>query len=527
MKLKGKILIILISVVLIGTAAYYSAFRFVILQSFIELDRHAAEENMERCNAALNREIKLLNRFVHDWSAWDDTYNFTHDKNGEFIKENLTWEVFRDQKLNIIHIYDTRGRLIWGKTYDLPSGKEFVLDLSQQLKPGVFTQLIRQKNEKQSRYGIILTSHGPMMVSSNPILTSAVKGPVRGVLLMGRFVDKEIINQISEQVDVKLAGLDPRKYPDITTPPPGKVILRESGPESILAYSRIDDIGGDPALIFKSTMQRDIMIKGKKAYTYGLILILGGGLVLILASGGLIQLLVLEPVSALTNSILDAKSGPIRLEKSLASRKDELGTLFREFDAMMKNLNERENALWLKEKGLRQIIDLVPHFIFAKDETGRYILANKSLSDAYDIPVAELIGKYDADFVKSGNEVIRFRANDEDVLRSGEQKVIPEEILTDAQGNARILQTTKIPFTFSGTTTPAVLGISVDITEIKKAQTALLESERRMSDIIDFLPDATFAIDREGIVIAWNNAMEELTGIRKEDILGRGDYAYA
>jgi len=52
-------------------------------------------------------------------------------------------------------------------------------------------------------------------------------------------------------------------------------------------------------------------------------------------------------------------------------------------------------------------------------------------------------------------------------------------------------------------------------------------SEQQLHDIIEFLPDATFAIDRNGKVIAWNHAIEDLTGTRKADMLGRGDYAYA
>jgi len=57
--------------------------------------------------------------------------------------------------------------------------------------------------------------------------------------------------------------------------------------------------------------------------------------------------------------------------------------------------------------------------------------------------------------------------------------------------------------------------------------THLRVSEQQLHDIIEFLPDATFAIDREGRVIAWNHAIEELTGTRKAEMLGRGDYAYA
>ena len=45
--------------------------------------------------------------------------------------------------------------------------------------------------------------------------------------------------------------------------------------------------------------------------------------------------------------------------------------------------------------------------------------------------------------------------------------------------------------------------------------------------IIDFLPDATLVIDLDGNVIAWNRAMEKLTGVPAEEMLGKGRYEYA
>lgn len=57
--------------------------------------------------------------------------------------------------------------------------------------------------------------------------------------------------------------------------------------------------------------------------------------------------------------------------------------------------------------------------------------------------------------------------------------------------------------------------------------TKLRESEQQMIQIIEFLPDATFAIDREGRVIAWNRTIEEMTGVKKEAMLGRGDHEYS
>ena len=71
------------------------------------------------------------------------------------------------------------------------------------------------------------------------------------------------------------------------------------------------------------------------------------------------------------------------------------------------------------------------------------------------------------------------------------------------------------------------MNLLTDITDRKRAEEALLESEQRLMDIIDFLPDATLVIDREGKVVAWNKAIETMTGILTKDMIGKGDYEYA
>ncbi len=58
-------------------------------------------------------------------------------------------------------------------------------------------------------------------------------------------------------------------------------------------------------------------------------------------------------------------------------------------------------------------------------------------------------------------------------------------------------------------------------------QGIISESERQLKSIVNFLPDATFAIDKNGQVIAWNRAMESMTGVKADDILGIGDYEYS
>ncbi len=67
-----------------------------------------------------------------------------------------------------------------------------------------------------------------------------------------------------------------------------------------------------------------------------------------------------------------------------------------------------------------------------------------------------------------------------------------------------------------------ITGTAVSLLSIK-----LRESEQQLHDIIGFLPDATFGIDTEGRVIAWNRAIQDLTGKTEAEMLGKGDYEYA
>jgi PAS domain S-box-containing protein len=66
-----------------------------------------------------------------------------------------------------------------------------------------------------------------------------------------------------------------------------------------------------------------------------------------------------------------------------------------------------------------------------------------------------------------------------------------------------------------------------DVTERTRAVDELRESQRHLLEIIEFLPDATLVVDKNGFVIAWNRAIEEMTGVKKEDMIGRGNYEYA
>ena len=129
-----------------------------------------------------------------------------------------------------------------------------------------------------------------------------------------------------------------------------------------------------------------------------------------------------------------------------------------------------ETALEVQRAFLRQIIDLDPNFIFAKNREGRFTLVNQAVASAYGTTVEELIGKTDADFNPNTDEVKFFREKDLEVMETLQPSFVSEEKITDSAGNIRWLQTVKIPIVSTGGKSSQVLGVSTDITLRKRIE---------------------------------------------------------
>jgi len=134
---------------------------------------------------------------------------------------------------------------------------------------------------------------------------------------------------------------------------------------------------------------------------------------------------------------------------------------------------------------LRQVIDIDPNFIFAKDQDGRFTLVNKAVADAYGTTVDELIGKTDADFNPNQKEVEFFRRKDLEVMDSLQDLFIPEEVITDSKGRTRWLQTVKRPIFDKQGRATMVLGAASDITDRKRMEETLHQRERDLRAAIE------------------------------------------
>ena len=136
-------------------------------------------------------------------------------------------------------------------------------------------------------------------------------------------------------------------------------------------------------------------------------------------------------------------------------------------------------ALRSQERLLRQIIDANPSLIFVKDWNGRFVLVNRATAEVYGTTVETLVGKTDADFNPNVDEIAHFLRHDRDVMSSGQPRIIAEEPVTNpTTGDTRWFQTIKVPLRSPQEGTATLLGVSTEITERKRLEEQLLQSQK-------------------------------------------------
>lgn len=187
----------------------------------------------------------------------------------------------------------------------------------------------------------------------------------------------------------------------------------------------------------------------------------------------------------------------------------------------------------ITEATLRQIIDLVPHMIFVKDGEGKFLLANQAVAARYSTTVEAITGKNQADVHEDKEQLERILQNDRKVMESGKALFIPEESYVDARGELHYLQATKVPFHTSGENINAVLGIAIDITERKRIEDALRQSEEMLREsealyrsVVENIEDVFYRTDKDGFITMASPSAFRHCGVPPEQLIGKhiGDF---
>jgi PAS domain S-box-containing protein len=248
------------------------AARLILLPSFVELEQREARANVERVENVLSEEFTSLTSLATDYAGWDDSYRFVQDGNAEFIKKNLDDPFYLKFRVNVVVYVNNRGEWVHYCCYDLEKKRSapFPESLRSILVPG--TLLLSHSGVESKHESMLALPEGLLILTSLPILTSEFHGPIRGTIVLGRFLNPAAVRRIAGLTKLSLRIFsvnDPRLPIDPSSlPADGRTRLQPGAEGFVSGYFLRSDIFGKPAAIIQVDTPRTAYRQGTRTIFY-------------------------------------------------------------------------------------------------------------------------------------------------------------------------------------------------------------------------------------------------------------------
>jgi len=346
MTLRIKTLLVVGITIVCLVSILYAISRVTVLDSFTQLEIEDVDRNVERAVSALQDDIDRLESISGDWAPWDDTYAFIQDANEEYIQNNLVDVTFANLGINLMIYVNTSGEIVHGQAFDLLAYEQLPPPQGLQEYVSGNSPLVSHLDEESTITGIIMLQDGPMLVASHPILTNEHTGPIRGALIVGRYLDTAEIASLAEQTHL---SLDFRQIGGPQLPPDYEAALAELTAvstafvrpldgETVAGYALLEDINGKPLLLLRADMPRDIYEHGVASNRYTILSLVGIGLALIVLTMLLLERLVLSRLTRLSKSVEAIGAGGKMSARVAVEGNDELSSLGNNINTMLSAL---------------------------------------------------------------------------------------------------------------------------------------------------------------------------------------------
>ena len=363
-RLQMAVLLIALSTIFLGTTWMMHA--LVMAPAFTKLEQDAAIRNLDRCQEAVDGVAESVSTLAFDYGAWDDTCQFLEDRNQAYRDSNLSSSFHETTGNDLVAILTSSLEVVAFSCVDSVSQEKVELpELVQDLrKPGsVFTEF---SSTEDANEGLILTSHGLMIVASRPVVSSRREGPIRGAMIMGRFLNDDRIAEMGERTHCQMNITALEKTAD--SGPKDSLTLAQNSiveiDEDTLQSSRaLDDIHGSPVAMLTLVNARPIAHQGKFTKNAAMFCSFIGVFLMLVGTGIALRQRVVEPLQTMASH-----AARVGIEDDLAARlnsdrTDEIGILARSFDLMVAHLAEarRETEESAHRAGMAEIASEVLH----------------------------------------------------------------------------------------------------------------------------------------------------------------------
>jgi PAS domain S-box-containing protein len=522
---KKTLLIIGLTLALLLLLIYFFSSK-ILLSGFLNLEEQYTRQNVDRAYALFAKMLTELEQDTRDWAWWDDTYAFMEDSNENYIKSNLSpLSVYEVADLDMVLFLRPDGRIIYEGLADSKQPK--LVSIPQNIKDILFlnNKLTPPSENTDPICGLISLPQSPLLVCSEAILTTEIKGPSRGRTIFGRFLSDEelgyltrLTNQTIELFNLKSEHLPQDVRQAFTSLNSQSPIHVEALSDDVIAgYILLMDFHQKSPYLLKIQNDRKIFHQGLSILNqriYALIMI---GLFFIVLTLLLLEKIVLSRISELHSGVRK-----IGIQADVTNRlniggSDELTNLGVAINRMLDALQSSVQQIQESEERFRILADTAPILIWMGGIDQKLYYFNKGW--------LEFRGRVSKQEAGLGwheglhpDDVSLWSKTFSSVFEHREGFTL-EFRLKRHDGEFRWLLTRATPRFLKNGEFTGYIGACADITERKKTEEALKESEEMTRSIVETALDAVILIDAQDMIIGWNKQAEIIFGWLREEAL--------
>jgi PAS domain S-box-containing protein len=227
-----------------------------------------------------------------------------------------------------------------------------------------------------------------------------------------------------------------------------------------------------------------------------------------------------SPILTLRNEVLGVLSVYFKQTRRPTETEIQLADLCARHAADSMEVAKSRRELRESEARFARFMQHLPGLAWIKDDAGRYVFANAAAQRAFQMPAAKLYGKLDGD-VFPHDTAERFQANDRRALLN-EAGIQTIETLEHHDGTVHFSLVNKFPIRGVDGSSSLIGGMAIDITDRKRAEESLRESEQRFHNMADHAPVMIWVTEADGSCSFLGKTWYEFTGRSPAESLGFG-----
>ncbi len=351
----------------------------VLMKRFTNLEKENTTQNIGRAVSALYKDFSSVNISFTSMAVVSQSFVWVQDESGMHIEITADEPAFAAMGINYIVFALGAGVPPVGVGYDLETGQPipFPTGFTEELMGD--SPLSRPPQiDITSVIGILVLPEDTLLVQSFPVNFNTSFGPVQGRVIFARFLDAAEVQRLAEQTHLSLSlyRLDDSQMPADFVAAQSRlsdeapIITQPLSKDTVAGYGLLTDIYGNPAMILRADMPRDIYHQGQQTVMWLAIYLTAALVAFALIVIILMNRVILSRLLGLSKGVDRVRETGDLTERVAVKGKDEISRLGGAINGMLASLDKSQHELTEREAEKRALLNAIPDLMFRVGEDG-------------------------------------------------------------------------------------------------------------------------------------------------------------